>query len=175
MASAAAPSNTPAEPVDVVVDAAPLLTTIDLCAGYGRSQVLFGVSVQAPQAGAIAILGRNGAGKTTLLKTIAGELPPMAGEIAFDGHRIDAAPMEIRARSGIGYVPQEDAVFAGLSVRENLLLGATTPPRQVRHRRGADDLPEARHTARAGRRHALRRRKKDAGDRKGASRAAPGC
>jgi branched-chain amino acid transport system ATP-binding protein len=122
--SAAAPQVSAPEPLRPGIPP-PLLTTDALCAGYGRSQVLFGVSLQAPRAGAIAILGRNGAGKTTLLKTIAGELPPMSGGIVFDDGRIESTPMEARARSGIGYVPQEDAVFAGLSVRENLQLGAT--------------------------------------------------
>jgi len=111
-----------------MIIASPLLKTEALCAGYGRSQVLSGVCLQAPRAGAIAILGRNGAGKTTLLKTIAGELVPMSGEILFDDRRMNEQPAEVRARSGIGYVPQEDAVFAGLSVRENLQLGATRQP-----------------------------------------------
>ncbi len=106
------------------MDSAPVLTTQGLCAGYGRSQVLFGVSMQAPRTGAIAVLGRNGAGKSTLLKTLAGELTPMSGEICLDAARIDAMAMERRARAGIGYVPQEHSVFAGLSVKENLLLGA---------------------------------------------------
>jgi branched-chain amino acid transport system ATP-binding protein len=106
-------------------DTAPLLSTGSLCAGYGRSQVLFDVSMQAPRTGAIAVLGRNGAGKSTLLKTLVGELAAMSGEISYDSGRIDTMTMEARARAGIGYVPQEHSVFAGLSVRENLLLGAT--------------------------------------------------
>lgn len=105
-------------------EARSILKTDALCAGYGRSQVLFGISLDAPRAGAIAVLGRNGAGKTTLLKTLAGELAPMSGEIAFDDVRVETAAMEDRVRAGIGYVPQEDAVFTSLSVRENLLLGA---------------------------------------------------
>ena len=112
------------------MESAPVMTTEALCAGYGRSQVLFDVSMQAPRTGAIAVLGRNGAGKSTLLKTLAGELAPMSGEITLDAARIDAMAMEGRARAGIGYVPQEHAVFAGLSVKENLLLGATS--RRVR-------------------------------------------
>ena len=86
-------------PAPLPAGTAPLLTTDALCAGYGRSQVLFGVSLQAPRAGAIAILGRNGAGKTTLLKTLAGELPPMSGGIVFDDGSIESAPMEVRATS----------------------------------------------------------------------------
>ncbi len=104
-------------------DPAPLLKIDDLCAGYGRSQVLFGLSMAAPAIGGTAILGRNGAGKTTLLKTLAGELKPMSGAITLDGQPAAAAP-EQRALDGIGYVPQEQAIFAKMTVRENLLLGA---------------------------------------------------
>lgn len=104
---------------------APLLKTDALCAGYGRSQVLFGVSLEVPARGAICVLGRNGAGKTTLMKTLAGELPAMSGGIAFDGRRVEGVAMEQRARAGIGYVPQENAAFSSLTVRENLQLGAT--------------------------------------------------
>lgn len=101
-----------------------LLKTDALCSGYGRSQVLFGVSIDVPVTGAICVLGRNGAGKTTLLKTIMGELPVMSGTVEVDGRRIETLAMEQRARAGLGYVPQENAVFSGLTVRENLLLGA---------------------------------------------------
>lgn len=105
-------------------ETAPILKTDSLCSGYGRSQVLFGVSLQVPAQGAICVLGRNGAGKTTLLKTLAGDLPTMSGSIEFDGRRLDGSSMELRARAGVGYVPQENAAFSGLSVKENLQLGA---------------------------------------------------
>jgi len=94
-----------------------------LSAGYGRSQALFGVSLEAPARGAVAVLGRNGAGKSTLLKALFGELAAMAGTIRLDGAPIEAEPAERRVRRGIGYVPQEHAIFAKLTVRENLLLG----------------------------------------------------
>jgi branched-chain amino acid transport system ATP-binding protein len=113
-----------------------LLRTDALCAGYGRSQVLFGVSLDVPREGAICVLGRNGAGKTTLLKTLAGDLAPMSGKIELDGRRIDAMPMEMRARAGIGYVPQEEAAFARLTVRENLQLGAI----RQRDKSGIDEV-----------------------------------
>ena len=68
----------------------PILLEVDgLCAGYGRSQALFGVSIKAPARGAIAVLGRNGAGKSTLLKTLFGELPPMSGTIRLDGAAVE--------------------------------------------------------------------------------------
>jgi branched-chain amino acid transport system ATP-binding protein len=101
-----------------------MLEVRDLCAAYGRSQVLFNVDVTASRRGAIAILGRNGAGKTTLLKTIMGELKATAGAISLEGRDALRLPTERRVRLGIGYVPQEHAVFGRLSVRENLEVGA---------------------------------------------------
>ena len=102
----------------------PFLEVQGLCAAYGRSQVLFDVSLAAPRQGAVAVLGRNGAGKTTLLKTIVGELRARAGEVSFDGRDVLRLPTERRIRLGLGYVPQEYAIFGRLSVRENLEVGA---------------------------------------------------
>jgi branched-chain amino acid transport system ATP-binding protein len=99
-----------------------------LSAGYGRSQALFGLSLRIPPRGATAILGRNGAGKSTLLKTLFGELAPMAGTIRFDGAEMQNEAAERRIRRGLGYVPQEHAIFAKLTVRENLLLGGIRQP-----------------------------------------------
>lgn len=105
-------------------DGPSLLEVQHLNAGYGRSQVLFDLTMLAPRRGAVAILGRNGAGKSTLLKTIAGEIGPISGTIRFDQrHTVDEAS-ERRARRGLGYVPQESGIFGRLTVRENLLLGA---------------------------------------------------
>lgn len=95
-------------------------------AGYGRSQVLFGVNLTVPCRGGVAILGRNGAGKTTLMKTIVGELPLLGGTINLDSRDIGKLPTERRIRTGVGYVPQEHAVFARLSIRDNLAVGALT-------------------------------------------------
>jgi branched-chain amino acid transport system ATP-binding protein len=96
----------------------------DLCVSYGRSQVLFDVSLAVRRRGAVAVLGRNGAGKTTLLKTIIGELEAGSGSIALDACDLLRIPTERRVRMGLGYVPPEHAVFGRLSVRENLTLGA---------------------------------------------------
>ena len=104
----------------------PFLQIDKLNAGYGGSQVLFGVSIAIPQRGAVAVLGRNGAGKTTLMKTIAGDLDVRGGSLRFDGVDIARMPTEKRVRLGLGYVPQEHAVFARLSVRDNLAIGALT-------------------------------------------------
>jgi branched-chain amino acid transport system ATP-binding protein len=101
-----------------------LLEVQDLCTYYGRSQALFNMSLKVPPTGAIAILGRNGAGKTTLLQSIAGELRPRKGRIVIDGEDCTHLPTERRAGRGLGYVPQQQSVFSGLSVRENLTIGA---------------------------------------------------
>jgi len=90
---------------------------------YGTSQVLFDVDLEVGRQGGVAVLGRNGAGKTTLMKTIVGELRPRRGRIEFDGRDDTRTPTEQRVRRGLGYVPQEHAVFGRLTVRENLLVG----------------------------------------------------
>jgi len=100
------------------------LTVSDLCSGYGRSQVLFDIALTVPRTGAVAVLGRNGAGKTTLLKTVIGEIAATGGGISLEGKDITAWPTEKRIRAGVGYVPQEHAIFGKLSVRENLAVGA---------------------------------------------------
>ncbi|MCG8692124.1 MAG: ABC transporter ATP-binding protein [Minwuiales bacterium] len=102
----------------------PILRVSDLCTFYGSSQALFDVGFSAPRRGAVAVLGRNGAGKTTLLKTIAGELRPQKGEVEIDGRPATRLPTEKRIRAGLGYVPQEQAVFGRLSVLDNLMIGA---------------------------------------------------
>jgi len=100
-----------------------LLEAEGLCTYYGSSQALFDVSIKVPSRGGVAILGRNGAGKTTLLKTLAGDLQPARGTMRFDGQDTTRMPTELRVRRGLGHVPQDQAIFGGLSVKENLLLG----------------------------------------------------
>ena len=107
-----------------------------LCAGYGRSQVLFDIALKVPPTGAVAVLGRNGVGKTTLMKAIIGELPVTVGQLSFDGHDVTRLPTERRVRLGLGYVPQEFSIFARLSVRENLAVG-NLPTGNRRGRNGA--------------------------------------
>jgi branched-chain amino acid transport system ATP-binding protein len=97
------------------------LNAID--AFYGRAQALTEVTLTIAAGEAVALVGRNGAGKSTLLKTIIGLIRPTAGAILFDGHDITCAPMHRAARLGIGYVPEERRIFAGLSVAENLEVG----------------------------------------------------
>jgi branched-chain amino acid transport system ATP-binding protein len=94
-----------------------------LNAGYGRAQVLFDLELEL-QAGEVAVLaGRNGAGKSTTLKAIMGLLAPSAGEVLFQGRRIDGLePFEV-ARLGLGYVPEDRRIFTDLTVAENLEVG----------------------------------------------------
>ena len=120
----------------------PILTTSDLSSGYGRSRVLFDVSLSIPPVGGVAVLGRNGAGKTTLLKTLAGDITPMGGTISFDGADCAGQGTEARIRRGLGYVPQEQAVFASLTVKENLALGAMAHPEQKGFDMALDFFPK---------------------------------
>ena len=106
----------------------PILEVEGLCTYYGSSQALFDASLVAPRTGGVAILGLNGAGKTTLLKSIVGELNPSRGQIMLDGTDITRTSTHQRIRQGVGYVPQEQAVFGSLSVRENLLVGGINNP-----------------------------------------------
>jgi branched-chain amino acid transport system ATP-binding protein len=101
----------------------PALLEVDgLSAGYGQSQALFGVSLKVPARSTVAVQGRNGAGKSTLLKCVVGELAPIRAAFGSTARR-SKARLPSAACGGIGYVPQEQAIFAKLSVRENLLLG----------------------------------------------------
>ncbi len=91
---------------------------------YGESHVLHGVSVRVRPGEAVALLGRNGAGKTTLIRSVAGMTPPRDGRVVFDGQAVERWPAYRIARRGLALVPQGRRIFAPLSVRENLLLGA---------------------------------------------------
>ena len=106
----------------------PILEVEGLCTFYGSSQALFDASLVAPRTGGVAILGLNGAGKTTLMKSIVGELDPERGRVMMDGSDVTKTPTHQRIRQGLGYVPQEQAVFGSLSVRENLIVGGLTNP-----------------------------------------------
>ena len=91
---------------------------------YGESHVLHGVSLRVAPGEAVALLGRNGAGKTTAIRSIVGFTPPRAGRVVFEGQAIERWPAHRIARRGLALVPQGRRIFAPLTVRENLLLGA---------------------------------------------------
>ena len=91
---------------------------------YHRSQILHDVSLEVPDGGLTAILGRNGVGKTTLLKTLMGLLDRMTGSIRLGAQEIGQTPTYGRARAGIAYVPQGRQIIPDFTVRENILMGA---------------------------------------------------
>ena len=91
---------------------------------YGESHVLHGVSLRVGPGEAVALLGRNGAGKTTAIRTIVGFTPPRAGRVVLGGEPIHGWPPHRIARAGVALVPQGRRIFAPLTVRENLVLGA---------------------------------------------------
>jgi len=88
----------------------------------GQFHILEGVSVRVPRGSITVLLGRNGAGKTTTLKSIIGLTPPREGKIIFDGIEIQGKHAYTIANLGIGYVPENRAIFSQLSVLENLKL-----------------------------------------------------
>jgi branched-chain amino acid transport system ATP-binding protein len=90
---------------------------------YGQSKVLHRVSLEVDRGEAVALLGRNGVGKSTLLMSIMGAVPAASGQIEFDGRPIRGLKPHQVARLGLGLVPEERRIFAGLTVRENLIMG----------------------------------------------------
>ena len=103
-----------------------MLGVVDLCAGYGKLQILNGVRLDAVQGKITVIVGPNGSGKSTLLKAISGIATVFQGNIELDGVALtNRSPTEI-ARLGVAYLPQTDNVFTVLTVRENLRLAGYT-------------------------------------------------
>jgi len=101
-----------------------MLEVSGLAAGYLGQNVVEGVDLEVAAGQAVAIIGSNGAGKTTLFRALCGMLPVSAGRVRFDGEDITGHPTHRVARAGLAYVPAERHLFPGMSVRENLLLGA---------------------------------------------------
>jgi len=97
-----------------------MLEVEDLRSGYGRNEIVRGVSLVAQEASITAIIGPNGAGKSTLVQTIAGVLPAWGGEVGLGGQSLTRRSARERAMRGLGYTPQLRNVFAVLSVEENL-------------------------------------------------------
>jgi len=99
-----------------------MLETQRLHAYYGKSHILQGISLSVGEGEIVSLLGRNGAGRSTAIKTIMGEVRPV-GIVRFKGERIDGRKPHEIARKGLGYVPEDRAIFPALTVRENLALG----------------------------------------------------
>ena len=102
-------------------------------ADISGSRILRGVDLEVRPGEVVALMGRNGVGKTTTLKTITGILPVRTGEIVFDGQPIHRLATDVRARLGIGYVPQGRDIFPHMTVEENLRIGLV-----VHGRKGAE-------------------------------------
>ena len=98
---------------------------------YGKFQALRDVSLRIDKGEIVALIGPNGAGKTTTLKTITGLLKPSKGSITLNGNRIDQLPAHQIARHEIGLVPEGRQLFDGMTVYENLLMGAYTRPKSI--------------------------------------------
>jgi branched-chain amino acid transport system ATP-binding protein len=105
--------------------AAPLLTVRGLNAWYGESHILHGIDLDVYSGEVVSLLGRNGVGKTTTLKAILGLVHRRTGSVTLDARELIRLPTNQIARAGIGWCPEERAIFSSLTVAENLLL----PPR----------------------------------------------
>ena len=104
--------------------AEPLLQVKNLCAGYGQVQVLWGTDLTVERGSIACLVGSNGAGKSTLLRAISGLIKPTGGRVRLGNRDLtNATPDEILS-AGIAHVPEGRRLFKGLSVRDNLLLGA---------------------------------------------------
>jgi urea transport system ATP-binding protein len=109
-----------------------MLQTERLQVSYGETLILHGVDLEIGPGQMVCLMGRNGVGKTTLLKSLMGLLKPRSGRILFEGRDITRASPDVRARAGLGYVPQGREIFPQLSVRENLQIGLLANPAKPR-------------------------------------------
>ena len=101
-----------------------MLTLENVSVNYGAIEALTGVSMRVEKGEVVTLIGANGAGKTTTLRTITGLLQPRLGKVIFEGEDISAKPTHKLVARGISMSPEGRGVFANLSVRENLQMGA---------------------------------------------------
>ena len=131
-----------------------MLSVKGLQAWYNESHILHGVDLDVREGEVVTLLGRNGAGKTTTLKAIMGIVRKRTGSVVFDGKELIGLSIDRIARHGVAFCPEERAIFASLSVKENLFL--PPPDRQGRrdergaHFRALSQLTRAAHRAAAG-------------------------
>ena len=104
--------------------AEPMLEIAGLTAGYGDVQVLWGIDITVSEGEIACLVGSNGAGKTTLMRTISGICDTTGGSVRFNGEDLTSASANAVLSAGIAHVPEGRRLFRGLSVRDNLLLGA---------------------------------------------------
>jgi len=118
-----------------------LLEITDLSVRYGEIEALRGITLSVDEGKVVTLLGSNGAGKSTTLRAVSGLAAPASGEIVFDGHSIGGLGPETIVRKGIAHVPEGRRVFPGLSVRENIMLGASNRREATaKIRKEADDM-----------------------------------
>ncbi|HEU6455800.1 MAG TPA: ABC transporter ATP-binding protein [Roseateles sp.] len=101
-----------------------MLTIKNLHAGYGKVEVLHGISLEVAKGQVVTLIGSNGAGKTTTMRAVSGMIAPTAGEITLNGRRIDGLESYHIARQGLAHSPEGRRVFATMTVTDNLRLGA---------------------------------------------------
>ena len=101
-----------------------MLTIKELVAGYGKVQVLHGISIEVPKGKVVTLIGSNGAGKTTTMRAISGMIKPTGGQISLNGQRIDGLESYHIAKRGLAHSPEGRRVFATMTVTDNLTLGA---------------------------------------------------
>ena len=109
-----------------------MLELNDVTAGYGPFQALFGVSLEVRSGEAIAVIGPNGAGKTTLLRAISGMLPVQSGILKMEGVSLREISPHRLIELGIAHVPENRRLFSGMSIEDNLRMGAFTPSARSR-------------------------------------------
>jgi urea transport system ATP-binding protein len=108
-----------------------MLTLSQLCVSYDGSRILREVSLHVAPGEVVCLMGRNGVGKTTTLRAIAGLARADSGSIRLGEMELTSQPPEVRARSGLGYVPQGREIFPNLTVWENLRIGAVAQGRKL--------------------------------------------
>ena len=104
------------------------LRAFDLTKTYGGRTVVRGVNIDVASGEIVGLLGPNGAGKTTTFYMTVGLTAPDSGRVELDGHDVTNDPMYVRARKGIGYLPQEPSIFRGLTVEQNIMAILETMP-----------------------------------------------
>jgi urea transport system ATP-binding protein len=109
-----------------------MLRIEQLQVAYGETLIIRGVDLEVGPGQVVCLMGRNGVGKTTLLKCIMGLLRPRAGRVVFEGKDITRTSPDIRARAGLGYVPQGREIFSQLTVLENLQVGLFANPAKAK-------------------------------------------
>ena len=116
----------------------------DVHVAYGSVTALRGISLEVKEGEIVCLLGANGAGKSTTLRTVSGLLHPLRGEVLLRGQPIHRLSAEAIAKRGISHVPEGRRIFPGLTVRENLVLGASNRP--MRRQELEDDMAQVFHS-----------------------------